>query len=62
LSRVEGGFFLLLYVFYTWFLISVSLEFTYVENLQKGILFGLLPILGVYVLFTFLKAFKNKSS
>jgi cation:H+ antiporter len=47
----------LLHAFYTWFLISVSLEFTYVENLQKGILLGLLPILGVYVLFTFLKTF-----
>lgn len=47
----------MLHAFYTWFLISVSLEFTYVENLQKGILLGLLPILGVYVLFTFLKTF-----
>lgn len=60
LSRIEGSFFVVLYIAYTCYLVFVSLNLTHVEKLHNGIVYGLLPTLVVYVLYTFVQAIKNK--
>lgn len=49
LHRIEGLLFLVLYVAYVWFLIAMALSFPYLQTLQNGILYGLLPAVVVYV-------------
>ncbi len=50
LNRIEGALFLLLYVFYVWFLIAMALSLDYLETLQNVILYGLVPVVVLYVL------------
>ncbi|MGB3610144.1 MAG: calcium/sodium antiporter [Cellvibrio sp.] len=49
LHRIEGLLFLALYVAYVWFLIALALSLPYLNSLQDGILYGLLPIVLLYV-------------
>lgn len=49
LNRVEGFMFLTLYVAYVWVLIAMALSLGYLQQLQNGILYGLLPIVLLYV-------------
>jgi cation:H+ antiporter len=49
LNRIEGFLFLLLYVFYVWFLIAMALSLDYLQILQNSILYGLIPIVCLYV-------------
>lgn len=52
LNRIEGTLFLLCYVAYTWFLIALSLKLDYLPSLQQGILFGLVPVVALYVVYS----------
>ncbi|SFR82125.1 cation:H+ antiporter [Marinobacter daqiaonensis] len=49
LDRLEGGLFLLLYVSYVWYMIAMSLSAGYLSQLQSAILFGLIPVVVLYV-------------
>jgi len=51
-NRIEGALFLSCYVAYTWYLIALTLKHSYLADLQQGIVYGLLPVLVVYVLFS----------
>ncbi|WP_231916705.1 calcium/sodium antiporter [Rheinheimera sp. SA_1] len=61
LNRIEGALFLLLYVAYTWYLISVALAKPYLAQLQDGIMYGLVPLVLVYVVLSLLQDFRAKS-
>jgi cation:H+ antiporter len=50
LNRIEGGMFLVLYVAYVAYLIAVALTLDYLPTVQAAILYGLLPIVVVYVI------------
>lgn len=50
LNRLEGSLFLIAYAAYTWYLIALSLKHSYLSSLQDGILYGLVPVIGTYVL------------
>lgn len=50
LNRIEGILFLLLYVFYVWYLIAMALSLNYLPTLQNGILYGLIPVVVIYIL------------
>lgn len=52
LDRIEGGLFLMLYVAYVWYLVAVALAQPYIGTLQNGIVFGLLPLVLVYTLYS----------
>jgi cation:H+ antiporter len=52
LTRRDGGLFLVLYVVYVWYLIAVALTQPYLATLQKGIVYGLLPLVLLYVAFS----------
>jgi cation:H+ antiporter len=52
LNRIEGFMFLLLYVAYVWVLIAMALSLGYLAQLQTAILYGLIPVVLVYVLVT----------
>jgi K+-dependent Na+/Ca+ exchanger related-protein len=52
LNRWDGGLFLVLYIAYVWYLIAVALTQPYLVTLQKGIVYGLLPLVLLYVAFT----------
>lgn len=54
LHRIEGLLFLALYVAYVWFLIALALSLPYLNSLQDGILYGLLPIVLLYVVIAFI--------
>ena len=49
LNRIEGALFLTLYVSYVWFLIAMALSLDYLPTLQTSIVYGLLPVVVVYV-------------
>lgn len=49
LNRVEGALFLLAYVAYTWYLVALALKLDYLAQLQDYILYGLVPLIVVYV-------------
>lgn len=61
LNRIEGGLFLLCYVAYTWFLIALSLKFEYLPDLQKGIMYGLVPLVGIYVAYSLMQDLRHRS-
>lgn len=60
LDRIEGGLFLTLYIAYVWYLIALALSLDYVLTLQAGILYGLLPIVVVYVAFALLRDLQRR--
>lgn len=55
LSRIEGAFFVLLYIAYTWFLIATALDSAHTDTLEMAILYGLVPLVVAYVVFSFIK-------
>lgn len=54
LNRIEGLLFMLLYIAYTWYLIAMALKEAYLPELQQGILYGLLPLVVLYVVASFI--------
>ncbi|KKL01602.1 calcium/sodium antiporter [Rheinheimera mesophila] len=54
LNRIEGLLFMLLYVAYTWYLVAMALKEAYLPELQQGILYGLLPLVVLYVVASFI--------
>lgn len=50
LNRIEGFLFLTLYVAYVWVLIAMALSLGYLPQLQTGVMYGLVPIVLLYVL------------
>lgn len=52
LDRIEGSIFLALYVAYIWYLIALALALPYLPTLQNGIVFGLLPVMLVYITYS----------
>lgn len=53
LNRIEGLLFMLLYIAYTWYLVAMALKEAYLPDLQQAILYGLLPVVVLYVLVSF---------
>lgn len=51
-DRIEGGMFLLLYVAYLSYMIGLSLTQPYLPTLQSGIVFGLLPLVLIYIAYS----------
>ncbi|KOO57330.1 sodium:calcium antiporter [Rheinheimera sp. KL1] len=61
LNRIEGLLFMLLYIAYTWYLVAMALKEAYLPDLQQGILYGLLPVVVLYVVASFIHdRIKNK--
>ena len=60
LNRIEGALFLTLYVAYTWFLVAMALQKPYLQQLQEGILYGLVPLVIAYVLVSLAWDFRKK--
>ena len=60
LNRIEGALFLFLYVAYTWYLIAVALSKPYLAQLEQGIMFGLVPLVLLYVVWSLLADFRAK--
>lgn len=54
LNRIEGLLFMLLYIAYTWYLVAMALKEAYLPELQQGILYGLLPLVALYVVASFI--------
>ncbi|NHI00658.1 calcium/sodium antiporter [Oceanimonas sp. MB9] len=52
LNRAEGGLFLALYVTYVWYMVALTLGSDYVSWLRAGILFGLIPLVVLFVAVT----------
>ncbi len=52
LNRAEGGLFLALYVAYVWYMVALTLGSGYVPQLRTGILFGLIPLVVLFVAVT----------
>ena len=48
LSRFEGLIFLVIYSAYIWYTIAVAISAGYLEALQTGILYGLIPVVILY--------------
>jgi cation:H+ antiporter len=55
LNRFEGFLFLLLYTGYLWFTVATAVSLPYLPQLQTGLLYGLVPIVGCYVLLCLFK-------
>lgn len=49
LNRFEGGLFLALYLSYVWYLVAIQLQLENLPILQAGIVYGLVPLVGLYV-------------
>lgn len=49
LTRFEGILFLSLYVAYVWYMIAMTVSANYLPMLQSGILYGLIPLVVLYV-------------
>lgn len=60
LNRIEGALFLAAYVAYTWYLVALTLKLDYLPQLQDYILYGLVPVIGVYVVFSLLNDFRQR--
>lgn len=60
LNRIEGALFLAAYVAYTWYLVALTLKLDYLPQLQDYILYGLVPVIGVYVVFSLLHDFRQR--
>ncbi len=50
LNRFEGFLFLMIYIAYVWFTVATALSQPYLPELQTGVLYGLVPLVGFYVL------------
>lgn len=61
LSRIEGLLFLALYVAYTWYLIALALKQPYLLELRQGIVYGLLPLVLIYIVFSFVHSRKKQT-
>ncbi|MBC6906644.1 sodium:calcium antiporter [Saccharophagus sp. K07] len=62
LSRWDGALFLTLYIAYVWYLIAVALSQPYLPTLQSGIVYGLGPLVVVYVVFTLWQSRRHSHS
>lgn len=62
LNRVEGILFLVLYAAYVWYLIAMALSLGYLQTLQNIIVYGLLPIVVLYVVATLVKDLSRRKS
>jgi len=60
LNRIEGVLFLAAYVAYTWYLVALTLKLDYLPQLQDYILYGLIPVIGVYVVLSLLNDFRQR--
>ncbi len=60
LNRIEGALFLAAYVAYTWYLVALTLKLDYLPQLTNYILYGLVPVIGVYVVFSLLNDFRQR--
>lgn len=61
LNRVEGFFFLALYTGYVWILIAMALSLGYLSTLQSVVFYGLLPIVALYVLISFIQDWRKRA-
>lgn len=52
LNRLEGLMFLALYSVYVWILIAMALSLGYLAQLQSAALYGLVPLVLIYVVIT----------
>lgn len=50
LNRFEGFLFLVIYIGYVWFTVAMALSLDYLPQLQVVLLYGLAPLVGIYVL------------
>lgn len=50
LNRFEGFLFLVIYIGYVWFTVAMALSLDYLTQLQTVLLYGLAPLVGIYVL------------
>lgn len=62
LNRFEGALFLVLYVSYVWYLIAVQLQLENLPILQAGIVYGLVPLVGLYVVLTLVGDLRRRTS
>ena len=60
LNRIEGALFLAAYVAYTWYLVALTLKMDYLPQLQDYIVYGLIPVIGVYVVLSLLNDFRQR--
>lgn len=61
LNRIEGALFLVCYAAYTWYLIALALQHSYQQQLQDGIMYGLVPVVLLYVMLSLLHDFRQRS-
>lgn len=61
LNRIEGFFFLALYTGYVWILIAMALSLGYLSTLQSVVFYGLLPIVVLYVLISFIQDWRKRA-
>ncbi len=62
LNRFEGGLFLTLYASYVWYLIAVQLQLEYLPLLQAGIVYGLVPLVGLYVVVILMGSVRRRTN
>lgn len=60
LNRIEGALFLVAYAAYTWYLVALTMKLDYLPQLQDYILYGLVPVIGVYVVVSLLHDFRQR--
>lgn len=60
LSRLEGALFLTLYLAYVWLLVAMALSLDYLGQLQDGILKGLFPLVGAFVVVSLLLELRRR--
>lgn len=60
LTRPDGALFLGLYVFYVWYLVAQALSQPYIPMLQSVFLFGVLPVVILYVLISLVHHFRQQ--
>lgn len=62
LNRIEGLLFLVLYIAYVWYLIALALSLGYLLTLQSLILYGLVPIVVIYVLISLARDWRRRKA
>lgn len=62
LNRIEGALFLCAYVAYTWYLVALALQLGYLPQLQHYIVYGLLPVIVIYGLWSLAHDFRKRRS
>jgi cation:H+ antiporter len=60
LNRVEGLMFLVLYTAYVWVLVAMALSLGYLAQLQSAILFGLIPLVVLYVVISLVNDLRKR--